>query len=208
MICLSVPDDGHHSNSHYIQHHILWPQRMSFAGSEEEKLLSHLTHKERDGKLRRKPISKSAANFNLTNTISYLSVERFYFVFFLSYIVLLILCVRFIIIIIIMLLLTLLLQLVWTDVFCSIFFFIDIVACFLSSPNRRHYASSLITIVNFLSLIPTAINSIIEHIDPDRCLYRFRVFTIYTYLPLLFSILYYCTNCPWSTGRKDRQKSE
>jgi len=58
---------------------------------------------------------------------------------------------------------------------CSTFFLVDIVACFVTSPRRRRYATSLMTIVNFLSLIPTAVTLIVEQIDPQRCLYRFRV---------------------------------
>jgi len=70
---------------------------------------------------------------------------------------------------------------------CSAFFLIDIVVCFVTSPNRRRYATSLITIVNFLSLIPIAITVIVDRIDPDGCLYRFRVLT--RSLPLFSAVV-------------------
>jgi len=66
-------------------------------------------------------------------------------------------------------------QLMRIEYVCSTFFLVDIVVCFATSPRRRRYATSLITVVNFLSLIPTAVTAVIEEIDPQRCFYRFWV---------------------------------
>ena len=68
-------------------------------------------------------------------------------------------------------------QLMRIEYACSAFFLADIVVCLVTSPSRLRYATSLITIVNFVSLIPTAVRAVVEQLDPERCLYHFRVRT-------------------------------